>query len=197
MPVHRLFCAGLLAAFVALLVGCAHPISLNPDISKLQAASAQKIQKGVGLQISDEERQREVTTPGGGGDKVRYQPYRDLEAGLYVVLSQSFANVVQVAGATDPKVMTQGLHYIVRPTITTNSSSSSLLTWPPTAFTVDVVCRVEDLQGRLVKEVRASAEGKAEFSEFKNDFSLSAKRAADAALVQLLQAFQTAAAELQ
>jgi hypothetical protein len=186
-----------LCSFAALLGACAHPISLSGDLGKLAGSGTSKIDKGVGLNITDAERQLEVTTPGGGGDKVKYLPYRDLEAGVYLALSESFTKVAKVSGAADPKVAEQGLKYIVRPKITTTSSSPSAFTWPPTVFTVELVCEVLDLQGKQVAEVKANGEGRAEFSEFKGDFSLSAKRATEAALAQLVKAFSAVAASLR
>ena len=64
---------------VAVLAGCAHPISLSPDLARVTSATATKIDKKAGLSLADADRSREVTTPGGGGDKLSYFPYRDLE----------------------------------------------------------------------------------------------------------------------
>lgn len=186
-----------LLAVIAALGGCAHPISLSGDLGKLAGSGGTKIDKGVGLSITEAERQLEVTTAGGGGDKVKYLPYRDLEAGVYLALSESFTKVAKVTGPADAKVADQGLKYIVRPKITTTSSSPSPFTWPPTVFTVELVCQVLDLQGKQVAEVKASGEGHAEFSEFKSDHSLSAKRAAEDALAKLVKAFADAAASLR
>ncbi len=181
----RMVWATLCVVAVTALQGCAHPISLNPDLSAVKAGSVAKIDRKVGFYISDEDRKREVTTAGGGGDKVSYFPYRDMEAGLYVALSESFASVTRVNGPADPRVRAEGLTYVISPTITTQSSSPSPLTWPPTVFTVELTCRVTDADGSPVSEVKATGTGNAEFSEFKSNHSLSAKRAVEDALGKL------------
>jgi hypothetical protein len=181
----RLWFAVLGVCFALLLQGCAHPISLNPDMSKVMTSSPLKIDRKVGLYIGDEDRKREVITPGGGGDKVSYYPYRDLEAGIYFALSEVFTNVSRVNGPADPKVKAGGLNFVISPAILTNSSSDSLLTWPPTRFSIELICRVTDGDGRPVTQVKASGEGRAEFSEFKGERALAANRATEQLLINL------------
>lgn len=194
---RRLATLVLGSALVAVLAGCAHPISLNSNASTLLVGSGSgKLAKGAALAISDEDRKREVVGPGGGGDKVSYFPYRDLEVGLYLALSETFERVSRVAGPTDPKIQQERLDYVITPTIKTTSFSPSLFTWPPTIFTVELLCKVTDPEGRTVTEVRAFGEGRAEFDEFKSDFSLSAKRAADDALGKLVKALGEAKPKL-
>ena len=179
----RLGWATLCIVALTLLQGCAHPISLNPDLAVVKAGSAAKIDRKVGFYIGDDDRKREVTTPGGGGDKVSYFPYRDMEADL--ALSESFTTVTRVNGPADPRVKAEGLNYVISPVIKTQSSSPSPLTWPPTVFTVELTCRVTDADGKPVSEVKATGTGNAEFSEFKGNHSLSAKRAVEDALSKL------------
>jgi hypothetical protein len=190
---------GALAALglAALVSGCAHPISLSGNNIALAGTGKAKIDKTAGLALSDDDRKREVITPGGGGDKVSYLPYRDMETGLYIALSESFTKVVRVSGPQDPKVKAESVHYVVTPQINTTSYSPSLVTWPPTIFTVELICRITDGEGKLVTEVRAAGDGRAEFDEFKNDFSLAAKRAADDALAKLVKALGEAGAKLR
>jgi hypothetical protein len=142
--------ATLCVVALTVLQGCAHPISLNPDLAAVKAESVTKIDRKVGFYIGDDDRKREVTTPGGGGDKVSYFPYRDMEAGLYVALSETFATVTRVNGPADPRVRAEGLNYVISPTITTQSSSPSPLTWPPPVFTVELTCRVTVADGKPV-----------------------------------------------
>ena len=140
---------------------------------------------------------REVVTPGGGGDKVSYKPYHDLETGIYIALSESFAKVVRIGGQQDAKVKAEALRYLVTPQINTTSYSPSIVTWPPTIFTVELVCKVSDAEGRPVTEVRAMGEGRAEFDEFKSDFSLAAKRASDDALAKLIRVLGSESGKLR
>jgi hypothetical protein len=187
--------AGLLLA--VLVTGCAHPISLSPDVASLAGSGKAKIDRKIGLSISDADRQREVTGPGGGGDKVNYFPYRDLETGLYIALSESFSQVTRVSGPTDPKVKEQGLNYLATPIIVTTSSSPSMVTWPPTLFTIALTCTISDVQGNAITELRVFGEGRAEFDEFKADTSLSARRAASDVLKKLMTAIAEAAPKLR
>ncbi|WP_269630857.1 hypothetical protein [Pelomonas sp. BJYL3] len=181
---------------VVMATGCAHPISLAPNVSAaLEQVKVEKIPKKIGYYISPEDRTREVITPGGGGDKVSYLPYRDLETGLYVVLGQSFSEVSRIETLGSPKAAEQQL--IIKPTITTTSYSDSLVTWPPTVFTVQLTLAVEDSSGKPVTQISAQGEGRAEFAEFKGDFSLAARRATENMLVKLKAAIAAAADKLR
>lgn len=177
-------------ALAALVTGCAHPISVTSDIAQIKG-SGTKVDKTVGYYIAPEERTREVTTGGGGGDKVRYVLYRDLEPGIFKAMSEVFTNVVQLDSPTDAaRIAKDNVSFVITPKITTNSSSDSLLTWPPTQFTIDMVCKVTDKSGAPMKEFTASGTGRAEFSEFASDHSLSAKRAAQQAMSNLVKALE-------
>jgi hypothetical protein len=181
----KLFGLGIILSLLALLGGCAHSIVITPDASKLPAASKQSANK-VGYFISNEERARRVVTPGGGGDKVEYAPYKELESGIYRVLNNVFASVEQLKSENDVAYIAEKkINFVFRPTITTNSSSSSVFTWPPTDFEVTIEIKATDNAGKVVWQDKATGRGKAEFSEFKSDFSLSAKRASEAVLVDL------------
>ena len=182
---------------VAALTGCAHPINLSTDATKLMGSGQAKADRKVGLVVTDDMRKQEVVTPGGGGDKVSYLPYRDLEPGLYMVMSESFASVARVSGPSDPKIAAEGLNVLVVPVVSTTSFSPSIMTWPPTVFTVELNLSFNDLQNKPVTQVRVQGEGRAEFDEFKSDHSLAAKRAAEDALKKLLKAVGEAAARLK
>jgi len=180
--------AGL--ATLGVLVGCAHPITITPDVAKISGSGAQRSTKAVAYYVSDEDMKREVTTAGGGGDKISYFPYRDLDTAIYKSLSEVYQNVTKLstpaaaAGSTVPV-------YTFTPKITTTSSSSSAFTWPPTDFTVDVVCKVTDATGKAVTEIAVSGSGKAEFSEFKSDYALSSRRASEDAMKKFIAALET------
>ncbi|HSV54884.1 MAG TPA: hypothetical protein VLJ57_22365 [Burkholderiaceae bacterium] len=163
---------------------------MNSDLAALKTSSDNKIiDKQVGYYMSDASRALEVTTPGGGGDKVRYFPYRDLEPGLYKALSETFRGVTKIK---DPKntaaLKSEGISLLITPEIATNSSSDSLVTWPPTLFTVNLVCAITDGDNKVLQTVRVSGEGRASFSEFKSNFSLAAVRASNDALAKLVKA---------
>jgi hypothetical protein len=185
----------ILASFVSLyLAGCAHPMNIRPDIQSLQPASTQ-IQKNVGLYVSPANHALEVTTDGGGGDKVRYHPYADMETGLYKALGNVFASVTVVNSPHDAGAIAQhSLNYIIEPTITTSSSSSGIFTWMATDFTVTVTCRVSDAEGKDVTAVSATGVGKADSAEVRHDFSVAGERASQDALQKLQAAFLQAQA---
>lgn len=184
---------GAVLASAAVLAGCAHPIVMATEKSAPSEKVAQKIDKNVGYVIPAGLREREVTTPGGGGDKVSYFPYRDLELPLYSTLSNVFANVSKLKAPNDEAAIRSGqVSYIVTPEMVTESSSDSALTWPPTQFTVKLTCTVTDLTGAVVLKKEVQGVGKAEFSEFKRNFALSAHRASEDALRQLQTALASA-----
>lgn len=187
MSIRRLFRFGLAAAAIALLGACAHPISLEPTTVP-DRAEANLVRKKVAYVISDADRGKEVTTPGGGGDKVSYFPYRDMEKAIRSALRAVYEDVTAVKSAGDlPAIQEAGVAYVFTPEIVTSSSSPSPFTWPPTKFSAEVSCTVTDPQGAVVAKVRANGEGAAEFAEFKSDFSLSARRAVADVATKLAQ----------
>ena len=182
--VAKLLLASL--AFIALF-GCAHPITLNPDLATIQAKGNPLIDKQVGFHISDASKAQEITTPGGGGDKVRYFPYRDLEPGIYKALTEVFRSVSKVKDPKDlESLRTSGISLLIVPEITTTSASPSPFTWPPTQFSVTLACTVTDAAGKPVRSFSVTGNGKAEFDEFKSNFSLAAVRASNDALSRLV-----------
>ncbi|MFP3637784.1 hypothetical protein [Paraburkholderia sp. SIMBA_054] len=179
------------AGVIALLSGCAHDITISGDNAALVSKSASPINKTVGLVITDDERNKEVVTPGGGGDKVAYKPYHDLELPIYLELSNVFKDVVKLNAAPDAATaLSKNLSYIVTPSITTTSSSPSLLTWPPTDFQVTLICTVTDPTGKLVTKQSVTGSGHADFSEFKRNFGLAAQRATLDAVQKMQAAMQ-------
>ncbi|MBX3611860.1 MAG: hypothetical protein KF871_18355 [Hydrogenophaga sp.] len=180
---------------VAALVGCAHPISLTADTAPLMGlGTGQKVDRTAVLVMTEAQLAQEVVSPGGGGDKVSYKPYKDMQSGLYVALNEVFAQTRVATSLNDPRVGNDPATLVVIPTITTTSYSPSLFTWPPTIFTITVELSLTDA-GRTTPsaKVRAQGEGRAEFDEFKSDFSLSSKRAAQDVLTKLINALQAQA----
>lgn len=183
--IHKIGAVGLIAA----LSGCAHEISLTGDTSKLPELKTAPIDKTVALVISDEDSAREVITPGGGGDKVSYHPYHDIELPLYVGLGHVFKNVTKLKKAPDADSMhSQHLDYVVVPSITTTSSSPSILTWPPTNFSVTLTCTVTNPTGQKVVVENVTGTGHAEFGEFKRNFGLAGQLAVADAVTKLQSA---------
>ncbi len=165
------------------LTACAHPITIAPDLTKLERPAVSARPGTVGLYMSAEDRGREITTPGGGGDKVSYYPYRDLQSGIYKILGNIYERVIVVSSPSDVEALAKGgVSVVARPQIITQSSSGSALTWPPTMFQVQLSCTFADISGTTIAETLVTGNGAAEFSEFKSDFSLAAKRAAEDAL---------------
>jgi len=149
----------------------------------IMAAGAELIPKNIGLYISPADRAKEVTTPGGGGDKVSYHPYADMETGLYKVLGNTFQSVDSLSTLSDVNTIAKhSLTLIAIPEITTTSSSSGVFTWMATDFTVQLSCRFTDLAGREVATISSTGTGHAEFSVLKSDFSVAGERASRDAL---------------
>lgn len=170
----------LLVFVVALISGCAHPLNITPDISALsKSMPAEKSGKNVAYYFT-EDLEKEVTTPGGGGDSVKYKPYKELDTGIYKILSDNFKSVVMLKkGADQPKLDND---LVAEITISTNSSSSSAFTWPPTMFGVNINADFSDPKTGKKEKILVTGEGRAEFSEFTSNFNLSAKRASEDAL---------------
>lgn len=176
---------------VSLLSACAHPIQIRPELNNVdtKASRQEKINAKVGYYISPTDMALEVTTPGGGGDDVRYHPYQDLETGLQKVLSNVFREVVKLSGISN-NVASDGqkVSYTIMPAIVTTSGSSNIFTWPPTNFTVDIATSIRNDKGELVASPRAVGSGYADTSDRITDHGIAGKRAAEESLVKLQQA---------
>ena len=189
MKLNRLSIFGLLYVLIA---GCAHPISLSPEIALIASdGGANKIPASVGYYFK-EDREKEVTSAGGGGDKVRYKPYKDIEIGFYKALTNVFEGVHALDSGQDTAIDRSKINYVIALDVSTNSSSSSLFTWPPTDFGVNLSCDISDNSGAKITNILAIGTGHAEYSEFSSDFSLSAKRASQDALSKLQYALLNA-----
>lgn len=173
---------------VLALSGCAHQIVITPDLSQIDRKDVVPIDKTVGYYISSADREKKVTTPGGGGDKVTYSPYKELEPMIQKILYNQFKDVKRLNAANDAKeILDNKISYVFVPTITTNSSSKSAFTWPPTDFTVTLACTATDQNGNKVWQQEFKEDGQAPFSEFKNNFSLSAQRASQAVAAKMVK----------
>ena len=166
--------------------GCAHMINVTPPANTISPEGITKIDKTVGYYISKEQRALLVTSKGGGGDKVTYHPYAELEPTLNQVLSNSYTKVIALAAINDKaELESKQIAYVFAPVITTTSSSSSALTWPPTNFTVTIACTAANGTGANVWNSTVTGSGEAVFADFKHDFSLAARRASKDAFNQL------------
>jgi len=165
------------AAVFVFTIGCAHQINITPPLNTLDVAGLAKIEKNVGYYISPDDSSKEITTPGGGGDKVKYFPYKESEPALNKILSNIFSKVYSLASIDDKQfISSNNISYVFIPKIETTSSSESAFTWPPTRFTVSLECKATDSSG-VIWEKSVQGEGEATFDEFKQDFPLAAKRA--------------------
>jgi hypothetical protein len=172
-------------ATVVLLAGCAHPITMITETAPPRSA-AHLIPKKVAYVMTDAQRDLQVTTAGGSGDRVSYYPYRDLEKSIRDALRAVYRNVVVLRTAGDAKANeAAGVSLVFTPQIKTDSSSSSWVTWPPTSFTAEVSCVVSNAAGAEVTRVRAVGNGTAELGEFNGDYGLAARRAATRMTSQL------------
>jgi hypothetical protein len=173
--------------FVALaLGGCTRTINISPDENAFKRGDAPMVNKAVAYYISDEDRAKKVVTPGGGGDKVTYAPYAELESALRHVLKTRYSDVYLLKSPDDKAYLAEKkISYVFIPRITTDSSSSSALTWPPTDFSINLECQAMDTIGKPVWQTSIEGKGQASFSEFKSNFGLAAHRAAEDAFTQL------------
>jgi hypothetical protein len=164
----------LLLGGILIVAGCAHPINVSPLNTPLRD-EAKLVKKQVAYVMTDELRNKVVTTSGGGGDKVSYYLYRDMEKALRDTLRSAYEEVTVIQSATQA---TPGTQLIFSPQLTSSSSSDSMLTWPPTQFFINLECTVTDPNGQQVTQLRLSGNGGAPFSEFKSDPGLAGRRAA-------------------
>jgi hypothetical protein len=183
----RSICHFLFVIVILTITGCAHSIAINPDINKIQKdLKLMPIEKNVGYYIAPDVRDKNVTTQGGGGDSVSYFPYKDIEAGFYTMLETVFKEVTKLNSLTDMETINRAsLAYIITPEISTESSSPSSFTWPPTHFIVNLTCNITDKDGKFLIKPSVVGEGLAEYDEFKSDFALAGKRASRDALLQM------------
>jgi hypothetical protein len=172
----------------ALLMGCAHPINVQPKIDSLVrgADAPDRLKHRVGYYIPDASRNLEVTTPGGGGDSVRYFPYRDLEAGFRLMLTNVFEKAERLeTNLTAAEMQKQGYAYLLQPVVTTNSGSTGVITWPPTNFTVDLTTQIRDANGTLLGSPRAvGSHSVSGISEMGGNFGITGQMAMQDALIK-------------
>lgn len=178
-----------------LLTGCAHPIKVAPDLSKIERTSinSPKIVASVGYFIAPELRALEVTTQGGGGDNVRYFPYKEIEAGFEKILTNNFTNVVRLNSVSDYRGVAQsGIDYTFTPMLVSTSGGSGLFTWPPTNFTIDLTSSVQDGAGKVIATHRVLGTGAADTGERLSEPGIAGRRAMEDALNKMQIAISAA-----
>lgn len=184
----------LLVPMVLTLAACAHNIQISPAASTLQSSAQPSSSVNVGYYIAAEDKAKLTTSPGGGGDKISYYPYKDSEGALNTVLSNIYKGVYSTSPNDKDLLAKKQIAYIFKPTITTSSSSSSAFTWPPTDFSMTIECAAVDMDGKEIWKDQVTGNGHAEFSEFKNDLPLAARRASEDAFKKLQEKISTAPA---
>lgn len=178
----------LAIAIVSVLSGCAHRITVVPELAEIEKLphGVEDRSMSVGYYIPPELLSLEVTTPGGGGDNVRYFPYRDIETGYERVLSNVFSDVVQLRSKPDYSRTKQlRLDYFIQPQIVTSSGSTGFFTWPPTNFTVDLTNTIRDESGAIISTPRVVGVGTAVTTERLSEHGVAGKRAMNDALSKM------------
>lgn len=133
---------------ILVMAGCAHPVSVRADVNY---PSDRTIDTSVGYFISDANRKLEVTTPAGGGDKMRYFPYRDMEPAILSTLGSVFRKVYSVPEAGRAAyIADHHLTFVFEPILTTNSSSNSAIFWPATDFDLTIKVTALNTNGQTV-----------------------------------------------
>lgn len=179
------FCIVLTIVFVTIFSGCAHKITISPDNENItKMVEVKKKNYNIGYLVDDINL---TVITGGGGDRVTYQPYKETESALISVLSKHFQKVYKIDNLENKDFISKNnLKLIFSYEIQTYSSSKSLFTWPPTNFIIKLTCKAVDINGTVIWHDIIKDQGNAEFDEFKNDFSLSAKRASENVFKKLL-----------
>jgi len=184
----KAFKFAFLLAAAAILTGCAHNVTIAPALTVIERPADAKAKHpiNVGYYIPESLRAQQVTTPGGGGDKVTSVPYRDIEPGLYKMLSNVFNGVTSLKNPADQEAIAKnGISLVITPQITPNSSSSSMLTWPPTDFSIELQCTIADATGKVIDTRKVTGTGQADFAAFKSELGLSGRLAAQDALLKM------------
>ncbi|GAB3405998.1 hypothetical protein NX774_22255 [Massilia agilis] len=152
---------------LSLLTGCAHTISITPGLTDIEPPpTASRSPKTVALYISNDLRNKEVTTPGGGGESVTYKPYQDLELNLIRLLKNNFASAKVLTAPPDTaELKRRGVDFLIAPQISTNSSSAVWAIWWPTDFTMTLQLSLVDLSSGATITKEVTGNGRFVFSE--------------------------------
>ena len=166
--------------------GCAHKITITPHLDKLEAGVETKINKNVGYYISPENFEKKVVTPAGGGDKVKYYPYKESEPALRSVLDNIFSEVYLMPSLEDKDfLILKDISFIFVPEIETDSSSRSFWIWPPSDFSVSLNCRAIDELGNIIWEDDIRGEAHLGLPQVHMDHSLAGRLATEKVFMKL------------
>jgi hypothetical protein len=169
-----------------LTTACAHRISITPPLHQLDATEISRIEKSVGYYISPDDLEKQVVTPAGGGDKVKYLPYKESEPALKTILSNIFIKVYPISSLYDTQFITSNyISYIFIPEIETNSSYRSSWIWPPSDFIVTINCKAIDASGKVIWQKKIKGEAHLRLPDVYRDHSLAAKAATEKAFSEL------------
>ena len=176
-------------AISLMLSGCAHEVRIAPEISKIDRpfGAPTRLPNTVGYYVSDEQLSLSVVTPAGGGDSVKYSPYRDFVDGLKRVLENVYEKVTQVRNLNE---IEKGVELLVLPKISTNSSSTSLAFWPPERFTVGLQAFIKKPTGEAVDEISVNGEGSARMGFGSMDHAYGRSIAGERAMLDALTKLQ-------
>lgn len=162
---------------IPLISACAHPITINP-IKTPDRIETKLSPKKAAYVMTESDRNKQVTSSGGGGDKLTYYPYRDSEKAIRDALRSVYTDVIAITSSSDfGSIKENNISVIYTPVISTVSSSESAFTWPPTYFRVELTCNVNDVNGKDLSILKVTGSGNAEFSEFKINTGLAGSRA--------------------
>ena len=189
MKLNRILFLGFI---LATLSGCAHSIDITPSLTKIeeQSVSASKVKSKVGFYIPEDVINIEITSAGGGGDNVRYFPYKNIETGYMRMLTNVFEEVIRFRSANEvsdaPK---QDVKYVIEPVMVTTSGSTGFFTWPPTNFTVDLTSNMRDKLGKTVANPRVIGNGQVDFIlDMHGDYGLAGRLAMEDAILKMQRA---------
>ena len=172
-----IFTTVLIVIASIVITACSHPITISPIDTPDRNNKVSN--KNAAYVMTDTQRSFKATTPGGGGDKIDYLPYRDLEKAIRDALGSVYKDVFVVSTQNDTQTfIDKEISFVFTPIVQTSSSSDSAFTWPPTAFGIELNCSVRNAAGTEITSFTVKANGEAEYSEFKTDFGLAGRRAA-------------------
>ncbi len=165
--------------------GCVHDISVAPELSKITKERPVTIHGTVAYFIPPEQYARQVTTPGGNNDMLRYSPYKESEAALKKVLENVFTKVHRIDSLDDEKIDNHHIRFIFVPQIETMSYSNSNVDWEPTKFSFILKVKFLTADKKTFYESYAQGKGIANFGRYRDNPAYAVEIASRSAFLQL------------